>query len=83
MSGPSAALLNDEDALKLILPAMRSDYKAVGPYVTSPEVQVNCPVTVLIGESDERVTLDEALAWERHTTNKFELVKFPGGHFGT
>jgi pyochelin biosynthetic protein PchC len=42
---------------------------------------VSCPVLALIGDSDAKVTAEEAGAWAEHTTGPFEMRIFPGGHF--
>ncbi|MBM0278244.1 thioesterase II family protein [Micromonospora tarensis] len=42
---------------------------------------VGCPIDVLIGDSDPRVSVDDAKAWIGHTTASCELRVFPGGHF--
>nr|WP_306434340.1 thioesterase domain-containing protein [Streptomyces leeuwenhoekii] len=42
---------------------------------------MDCPVTVRTGDSDPGVPVDEAAAWEEHTTGPAELHVLPGGHF--
>lgn len=42
---------------------------------------LDCPVTVFTGDRDPRVSLDEARAWEKHTTGPTDLQVLPGGHF--
>jgi pyochelin biosynthetic protein PchC len=79
--GMNVALLNEEDILQMILPALRSDYKAIETYVHQPGPKLNCPVHVLIGDSDPRVTVEEAQGWAQHTSDLFDLRVFPGGHF--
>jgi pyochelin biosynthesis protein PchC len=65
----------------MILPCVRSDYKAIETYCYQPGPGLTCPVCVLTGEGDPLVTADEAQAWRRHTTGPFSLRRFPGGHF--
>jgi surfactin synthase thioesterase subunit len=67
--------------LSLMLPAIRADYTAIETYRSAEDTQVACPVTVLTGDDDPRTSLDDARAWERHTTGQFDLRVFPGGHF--
>jgi len=81
MSGTDARVLGDPELLHMILPALRGDYRAVERYRSSPEHQVSCPISVLVGDSDPRTTLDEAQDWARHTTGGFDLSVFDGGHF--
>jgi surfactin synthase thioesterase subunit len=81
LSGTNAAMLADPEMLAMILPAIRSDYRAVETYRHEPGRRLDCPVTVLTGDSDPRVSLDEARAWEEHTTGPTDLHVLPGGHF--
>jgi surfactin synthase thioesterase subunit len=81
LSGTNADLLGDPDALEMILPAVKADYKAVETYEHTPGQSLTCPVMALIGDSDPRVTADEAKAWSEHSTGSFDMRTFPGGHF--
>lgn len=64
-----------------ILPVARNDYKAIETYSCAPGPSLNCPVTVLIGDSDPQTTIDEATAWRAHCASEIDLRIFPGGHF--
>ncbi|WP_411144260.1 thioesterase II family protein [Streptomyces sp. x-80] len=81
MSGTDSRVLEDEEVLRLVLPALRSDYRAVETYRHEPGASVRCPVTVLVGDDDPKTTLDEGRAWREHTTGAFDMQVFPGGHF--
>jgi pyochelin biosynthesis protein PchC len=81
LSGTSSDLLADPEALAMILPAVKSDYRAIETYRPVGTRPVRAPVTALIGEEDPRVTVDEAKAWGRHSTASFDLQVLPGGHF--
>lgn len=81
LSGTEAQLLDDDELVRMVLPAIRSDYQAIETYRYQPGPDVSCPVVALIGTDDPKMTMDEATAWARHTTVKFRLRTFPGGHF--
>nr|AXL05590.1 thioesterase [uncultured bacterium] len=81
LSGTDAAMLDDPEVLAMILPAMRGDYRAVQTYRHDPDRKLDCPVTILTGDDDPRVCIDEAKAWAEHTTGPTDLEVFPGGHF--
>ncbi|MFI6033527.1 thioesterase II family protein [Streptomyces sp. NPDC051315] len=81
LSGTDTRLLDDEEMLRAILPAVRADYRAIERYVGDPDAVVDCPVEVFVGDTDEQVTLEEAHAWRRHTTGDFTVHEFQGGHF--
>jgi surfactin synthase thioesterase subunit len=81
LSGTDPAVLADPEVLRMILPAVRGDYRAVETYRHDPGRRLDCPVTVLTGDSDPHVSLDEARAWADHTTGPTGLHVLPGGHF--
>ncbi|MBB4689969.1 thioesterase II family protein [Paractinoplanes abujensis] len=81
LSGTAAALLDDEEVVQMILPALRADYRAIETYQHRPGAGLTCPITALTGDSDPRAALDHVRAWDRHTTGGFDLRTFPGGHF--
>ncbi|MFF1918024.1 thioesterase II family protein [Streptomyces sp. NPDC058239] len=81
LSGTATQILDDDEVLRMVLPSIRSDYKAAETYRYQPVPRLHCPVVVLTGDQDPQVTLDEAEAWANHTTGTFELTRFSGGHF--
>ncbi|MGC0417602.1 thioesterase II family protein [Embleya sp. AB8] len=81
MSGTDASILADDEVLRMVLPALRADYRAIETYTCTPAAPLECPITVLTGDSDPKVTLDEAMAWREHTNGTFALHTFTGGHF--
>lgn len=81
LSGTDPRVLGNDEVLRMVLPAIRSDYTAIEKYRADPGATIAAPITVLTGDADPRTTLDEARAWEQHTTGGFDLKVFPGGHF--
>ncbi|MEU3962680.1 alpha/beta fold hydrolase [Streptomyces buecherae] len=81
LSGTDAGLLDDPETRAMILPAIRGDYRAIETYRVTPGSTVRAPLSVLVGDSDPQVTLDEARAWSEHTTGPVDLRVFSGGHF--
>jgi len=81
LSGTDSAVLGDEEILRMILPSVRSDYKAVETYQYHEGPLLTCPITVLTGDNDPMVTAQEAQAWANHTEGRFDLKVYPGGHF--
>ena len=79
--GTAAQVLADDELVRLVLPALRSDYKAAELYHYRPGPDVSCPVVALLGDSDPKVTEAEARQWASHTSGGFELKTYPGGHF--
>jgi len=82
LNGTDAAALELDELLRLVLPAIRSDYQAIETHPPRPGVTVGCPVSALIGDADPTSTVAEADRWREHTTAEFRLRVFPGGgHF--
>ncbi|MFE2546309.1 thioesterase II family protein [Actinacidiphila glaucinigra] len=81
LSGTDSRILGDEEILRMVLPAIRSDYTAIENYRATPGDRVSTPITVLTGDADPRTTREEAQAWAQHTTGEFEIHCFAGGHF--
>ena len=81
LSGTDSRVLEDDEILRMVLPALRSDYKAAELYRYRPGPDVGCPVVALIGDRDPKVTEAEARQWAERTSGGFELHSYPGGHF--
>ncbi|WTJ88195.1 alpha/beta fold hydrolase [Streptomyces sp. NBC_01538] len=81
LNGTAPELLHDEEVLAMILPVLRSDYRAIETHHGDPAVRLTCPITILTGDDDPHVSLEEARRWSRHTTGGSDLMVFPGGHF--
>jgi surfactin synthase thioesterase subunit len=81
LDGTDARLFADDELVRMIMPALRADYRVIETYVPDPDAAVDCPVVALVGAADPRTTPAEAEAWARHTTGRFDLHVFPGGHF--
>jgi surfactin synthase thioesterase subunit len=81
LNGTESALLDDEEILRMSLPAIRGDYQAIETYAYTAGRILSCPITALTGNSDPRTTIEQADAWRRHTEGPFRIKIFPGGHF--
>ncbi|MEU4930109.1 alpha/beta fold hydrolase [Streptomyces yokosukanensis] len=81
LSGTNAAILDDEELIRMALPAIRADYRIAETYAYEPGPNLRCPIVGLVGDDDPKVTVDEARAWSRHTDASFDFHVFQGGHF--
>jgi surfactin synthase thioesterase subunit len=81
MSGTDARVFGDEELVSLIMPAIRADYAAVEKYQCERGATVTCPILVLTGDQDSKVTTDEARAWKDNAAGSFDHRIYPGGHF--
>ncbi len=81
LSGTDDRVLANSALCRLILPALRADYRAAETYVYSPGPPLSCPITALVGDTDPKVSVADARRWAGYTTGPFALDVFPGGHF--
>jgi surfactin synthase thioesterase subunit len=81
LNGTEGGVLGDEEMLRVVLPAVRADYQAVETYRYQPGASLSCSISAFAGEQDPRVDVVDVAAWAEHTTGRFDLRTFPGGHF--
>ncbi|MBL1102676.1 thioesterase II family protein [Streptomyces coffeae] len=81
LQGTSSTLLEDEDVVRMIMPALRADYTAVERYAYRPGPALSCPLHVYTGDADPQMRGDEARGWAEHTRADFRIRTFSGGHF--
>lgn len=81
LGGSDARLATDPDLRELVLPALRSDYRAIEDYRVDPAARVAVPVAVYAGRADAETTAAELSAWRHHTDLAVSTRMFDGGHF--
>jgi len=81
LGGTMPGMLADPELAQIVLPVVRSDYRAAETYWAPPEAVVRCPVVGLVGSDDPLVCPEQARDWRWHTSGPFELHVLPGGHF--
>lgn len=78
---PGNVLLDGTALRDVFLPIIRSDYEAIETYTRTQPRALNCPVDVLLGDTDTEVTETEGLGWQSTSLYPLTLQRFPGGHF--
>ncbi|MEU1320433.1 thioesterase II family protein [Streptomyces tibetensis] len=81
LGGTGVSLLDDPELVAMVLPALRADYAALAAYSWTPGEPLHTPVTVLCGDADPVVSVEEAAGWRAFTRAETEVRVFPGGHF--
>ena len=76
-----AQVLEDEELISMVLPAIRSDYKAAETYRYTPGAPLPLPIVGLCGDSDPRISPSDIDEWRAHTTAGYTSHVLPGGHF--
>ncbi|RKT54482.1 thioesterase II family protein [Saccharothrix australiensis] len=81
LSGTDQRILDNDELLRMVLPTLRADYRAVETYEFPGHPPLSTPITALVGDRDPKATVPEVEAWAGHTTGPFGLHVLPGGHF--
>lgn len=74
-------LLDDPEVRRMLLPPLRTDYRAVREYRFRPGPPLRTSITALTGDDDHMAQVGAVDAWRTHTDAGFELWVLPGGHF--
>ena len=79
--GIPAAVREQDELLKLLLPAMRADIELLEAYHYHDEPSLDCDILALGGTDDRAVSMTDLAEWRRHTSGRFSQRMFPGEHF--
>lgn len=80
LEGTPAALFEDDELFKLMLPGLRADFALSESYSHRPELMLRMPVTMFYGTHDE-IEWEKILAWQERISNPVEFREIAGGHF--
>lgn len=80
MGGCPEEILQNSELMDIFEPIIRADFKLIEYYRYEPLPAFNIPISVLIG-TEEKTTLDDALAWQKETSDPLEVFQLPGNHF--
>ncbi len=80
LGGMAGEVLQNQDLVDLVLPILRADIEMLNTIRYTEEKPLDCSITSLGGISDKRVSRDDAEAWNKHTSNEFDLKMIPGKH---
>jgi len=81
LDGVPPELLENEEWMRLALPAIRADAALYRNYVYAEAPPLDCPIRAYGGLEDERISCSQIEAWAEQTTKDFRIEMFPGGHF--
>jgi medium-chain acyl-[acyl-carrier-protein] hydrolase len=81
LGGIDPEIACDEDVMSALLPLLRADFGLWERHTPTPDTPLDCPITVLCGESDPRAPLPSVDRWRAYTTAEFSTQIYPGGHF--
>jgi surfactin synthase thioesterase subunit len=85
LGGTPPELLDNDAAMELLLPVLRSDHRLAEGYEQDVRAGrrrgVRCPITVLAGDADPETQSADLDAWAELTTAGCAVRSFAGGHF--
>lgn len=81
LDGTPADVLQSEELVALLLPALRADFTLADTYEPSSSQPLACPVRALGGAGDPFVSEAALAAWAEVTRGAFGMRMFAGGHF--
>ncbi|MFG1876160.1 thioesterase II family protein [Sphaerisporangium sp. NPDC049003] len=81
LNAANAEVFADETLLRMVLPTIRSDYRAIERYHNPSALPLRCPIVALTGDADPVADVADVELWARHTSASFRMRVFRGGHF--
>jgi medium-chain acyl-[acyl-carrier-protein] hydrolase len=81
LNGSPQAVLEDQELMELLLPAVRADFAVCETYAYVSEPPLACSISGFGGEQDRRVAQRDLDSWRDQTSARFSLRMFPGDHF--
>ena len=80
-NGTPEAVLREPELMSLMLPVVRADLEIFEQYATSSGTLLQCPITAIAGDSDDRAPAAGMENWRSVTKGPFRLHVIKGGHF--
>lgn len=81
LGGTDPALLEDEEFVELLVRAVQADYAALNAYSCPTDVRIRADIHAVGGSRDHRISRETLATWQTHTSGRFTLTDFEGGHF--
>lgn len=86
LGGMPKELIENSKFFNVFVPILKSDYRILEncdlrKYVDINKFKLNCDITVLNGNQDEKITDVDIFSWKECTNRSFESHEFNGGHF--
>ena len=73
-------VLQNRELLDLVLPVLRADIEMLNTMKYTKGTPLECSITSIYGELDERANREDSEAWKKHTSKAFNLEKTEGKH---
>lgn len=64
------------------IPILRADFNILEKYkYYKKNLKLNCPISILYGNKDKTLQINNLHSWNEYSKEKYNLYKFEGGHF--
>lgn len=81
IGGLDEIILSNNDMMKVILPTVKNDLKAVKSFFINNPLQIEVPVCAIIGSEDKYTDMISVGEWGYLTNKWFDIRELIGGHF--
>jgi medium-chain acyl-[acyl-carrier-protein] hydrolase len=81
VGGTPPDVLESDDLIGLLLPAIRADFTWCNAYRRQAIDRLSCPILAFAAVDDDEVELEDVERWRECSSGSFELERFEGGHF--
>jgi len=81
LAGTPDEVIDSEELIDLLLPAMRADFRAAENYQYRACPPLDCPIYAFTGTGDSEVDQADVMEWSALTRRHFAMHTFSGGHF--
>jgi len=78
--GIPSAVLAEPELLRVVLPALKADFRILEAIEYWPEPPLDMPISAFGGRSDHAVSERDLTGWSSHTNKRFRLEMFEGDH---
>lgn len=81
LGGTPPEILAHAELMELFLPVLRADFELNETYRAEPLVPLDCPLTLIGGESDSKARPSDVEAWREATRSEARIEWLREGHF--
>lgn len=81
INGTPSELLDNSEAMQLVMPILRADFKVAQTYQFQPGPRLQCPISVIGGRDDDDITVEQLEGWKDYTVGTFQCTVVDGSHF--
>ena len=80
LNGTPPSIIENHELMEFLMPVLRADFKIANDYCAAFD-EVACPVTVIGGNNDAEISIEELHAWGALFAEPIEVEVVEGNHF--